>query len=81
MKYYQYCPDCKLESIENEETKSPVKRNRFGTDGWGQPVKFTECTCGGINKGYLYLDYYTRQGELINDKLLQYLKHRINHYI
>jgi hypothetical protein len=52
-----------------------------GTDGWGQPVKFTECDCGGKNKGFLYLDFYTNKGEEINDGLLQYFKHRIEFYL
>lgn len=79
MKYFQYCPNCLLESVE--DTKSELKRNRIGTDGWGQPVKFTDCECGSRNKGYLYLDYYTRQGEKINKDLLDYLKHRIMFYL
>lgn len=70
-----------MESVEAEVPENRLKRNRVGTDGWGQMVKFTECICGSSNKGYLYLDQYTRQSEEINDDLLQYLKHRINHYL
>lgn len=79
MRYFQYCPDCNLESVEN--TDKELRSNRVGTDGYGQMVKFTECECGGVNKGYLYVDPYIK-GEGEADKgLLEYLKHRIQHYL
>jgi hypothetical protein len=77
MKYYEYCPSCK--HIETKEDKLLPKAIRFGTDGFGQPVRFADCECGK-EKGFLDLSWYEYQGEVIDDKLLAYLRGRIEFY-
>jgi hypothetical protein len=77
--YYQYCPECKLESVVKTSDEWVV--NRSGTDGWGQPVRFSNCSCGGKYRGWLDLNWYTRQGEKEDDpNLHSYLKGRIDYY-
>ena len=78
MKVFEYCPDCKHEGVTT--IKSIPKIIRYGTDGWGQPVRFTECECGGKQKGFLSLDFY-RAKEAEDKSFLNYLKHRIAFYI
>ena len=78
VKYYEFCPSCQIMAIK-EDSILP-KRNKVGTDGYGQPVKFTNCECGSTLKGYLELGFYTSQGLNVDNELLAYLRSRINFY-
>ncbi|EJW13964.1 hypothetical protein PAV_141p00700 (plasmid) [Paenibacillus alvei DSM 29] len=76
--YFHYCPDCKAEGVKT--TEKELKCSVLDTDGYGQPVQFTECECGGILNGFLYLSFYKRKGETLDEGFFSYLKHRINFY-
>ncbi|MCY9757660.1 hypothetical protein M5X00_25880 [Paenibacillus alvei] len=78
MEYFHYCPKCKAEGIKT--TEKELRRSALGTDGYGQPVQFTECECGSVLMGFLYLACYKRQGESLEEGFLGYLKHRIEFY-
>jgi hypothetical protein len=72
---YKWCPSCSKEEITNEKEPKTVYG---GTDGWGQPVRFSECECGKVY-GWFNLGFYRGRTE-INDGFKSYLRHRINHY-
>lgn len=73
---YKWCPHCKKEEAVNG--KQP-KIERFGTDGWGQPVKFSTCECGELY-GWFFLSHYDVDKDTIDDGLKSYLQHRIKFY-
>jgi hypothetical protein len=59
--------------------KELPKTIRIGTDGWGQPVRFTDCACGKL-KGFLQLGFYISSDTEFNEDLELYLMHRIDLY-
>lgn len=77
MKYFEYCPNCKTEGIK--EDRLP-KVNHVGTDGWGQPVRYTDCDCGSKLKGFLQTSFYESRGQEIDASFISYMKSRIEFY-
>lgn len=75
MELYKWCPSCNKEEIVNEENPKTVY---VGTDGFGQPVRYSECECGKAY-GWFQLGFYRGRTE-INESFLSYLKSRITFY-
>ncbi|KUP32700.1 hypothetical protein [Bacillus halotolerans] len=72
---YKWCPSCNKEEIANEKEPKIVYG---GSDGFGQPVRFSECECGKVY-GWLNIGFYRDKTE-INDGFKSYLRQRIKHY-
>jgi hypothetical protein len=75
---FKWCPNC------NKEELSLCYEPKFkygSTDGYGQPVRFSECECGK-EYGWFEIGFYRwRDNEFVfDDSFKSYLKSRINHY-
>ncbi|PGO60579.1 hypothetical protein [Priestia megaterium] len=74
---YKWCPHCKKEELVEE--REP-RTTRVGTDGYGQPVRYSECECGN-HYGWFDIGYYRWKDVEINDSFKGYLQSRIKHYV
>jgi len=75
MQIYKWCPNC--DESEVLSVKKEPKVDFIGTDGYGQPVRFSKCKCGDCY-GWLRLDFYSK--DKLEESFLSYLKHRIKFY-
>lgn len=74
---YKWCPSCNKEEVVNEKEPKPVYS---GTDGYGQPVRFSECDCGKVY-GWFNIGFYRWKDDFeFNNSFKSYLKHRIKDY-
>ena len=77
MEIYKWCPYCDKEELVNEKEPKVVKG---GTDGYGQPVRYSECECGNLY-GWFNIGFYRWKDVEINDSFKSYLKSRIRYYL
>ena len=76
-KLYMWCPSCnKEESVNDREPKVEYS----GTDGHGQPVRYSKCDCGKVY-GWFNIGFYRwEDGFEFNESFKSYLKYRIELY-
>lgn len=74
---YKWCPNCHMEEIVNEEEPRTVYG---GSDGYGQPVRYSECECGKAYGWFNMMYYRSKGGFIFDDSFKRYLKQRIKHY-
>lgn len=79
LELYKYCPYCKKD--ERVEEKEP-KTVKVGTDGYGQPVRYSDCECGEVY-GWFNIYFYSRGDEdfKFTDDFRKYLQWRIKYYL
>jgi hypothetical protein len=74
---YKWCVSCGKEETVNEKEPKTVYG---GTDGYGQPVRFSECECGS-NYGWFNIGFYRYSDDFVFDEgFKSYLQSRIKHY-
>lgn len=54
MELYKWCPNCSKDELVDEKEPQTVK---VGTDGWGQPVRYSKCQCGHLY-GWFNIGHY-----------------------
>lgn len=76
---YKWCPYCRKEELVKE--KEP-RTTKSGTDGYGQPVRYSECECGDLY-GWFNIGFYRWNDDdfVFNDGFKSYLQHRIKFYL
>lgn len=73
-KIYKYCNSCRFEIVS---IQSEPEAKLIGNDGYGQPVRFDECTCGNYY-AWFNLGFYD---EIEFDNAMRtYLKGKVSHY-
>jgi len=75
---YKWCPYCSKDELVNEKEPKTVK---FGTDGYGQIVKYSDCECGNLY-GWFHIGLYRNKDDFeFDDGFKRYLQWRIRYYL